>query len=387
VRSDENLARSSFRFSPEWKRSSPDGALQPHIDARLAGVERRGDTLVVHSLSGNERNHYFANRGGQSFDDLSALSGLDTPADSRGFAILDYDRDGWQDIALINANQPLFNLYRNDMAAAGRSGGIIAVRFVGGNRSPQPSTEFGCRDGYGARVTVDLGDQKLIREHRCGDGFATQHSATMLIGIGHLATVPSLTVRWPSGKSSTTTDVTEGTLLTVYENPDEPPNGEPFVRAAYRVPIPPRHEPAANRPTFPLAIADQPPSPAHRLRVYTTLATWCPSCKTHLPALRRLHAELAREGVDLIAVPVEETDDDQTLAAYARDHHLPSRLATIDPAQRPQVVAEIAQALGENPPLPSSVVTDSHGRILAANPGVPSVSDLRRWLHSLQDHP
>src|SRR5262245_37278167 len=102
------------------------------------------------------------------------------------------------------------------MAKTGLTGGMIAIRFVGGNRTAAPSTEFTCRDGFGARVTVDLGDGKLIREHRCGDGWSTQNSATMILGIGSKPKVASLFVRWPSGKTSSTQDVPEGTLLTAY---------------------------------------------------------------------------------------------------------------------------------------------------------------------------
>jgi len=235
VRTDENLSRASFRFSPEWKRTGPPDNLGPQIDARLAGVERQGDKVLVHSLHGHERNHYFMNRGGRAFEDISGISGLDNPADSRGFAVLDYDRDGLPDVALVNANQPLFNLYHNEMGKAGRAGGMIAIRFVGGNRTPRPSREFGCRDGYGARVTVDLGEMKLVREHRCGDGWSTQNSATMIIGIGSHPTVPSLSVRWPSGKTTSTQAVPEGTLLTVYENPADSSSGEAFTRQPYRL--------------------------------------------------------------------------------------------------------------------------------------------------------
>jgi hypothetical protein len=234
VRTDQNLARASFRFSPEWKRTGAPDHLGPEIDARLAGVERRGDRIWVHSLNGNERNHYFANRDGQAFLDVSALSGLDNIADSRGFAVLDYDRDGWQDIALVNANQPLFNFYRNEMAGAGFDGGMIALRFVGGNRTASPSQEFACRDGYGARVTVDLGGEKLIREHRCGDGWSVQNSATMIVGIGAHDAAASVSVRWPSGRTVTIQDVAEGTLLTVYENPTDAPAGKAFTNAPYR---------------------------------------------------------------------------------------------------------------------------------------------------------
>jgi hypothetical protein len=234
LRTDQNLARESFRFSPEWKRTPPPDNLGPQIDTRLAGVERQGDKVLVHSLNGNERNHYFANRGGRAFVDISGISGLDNPADSRGFAVLDYDRDGWQDIVLVNANEPLFNLYHNEMAAAGMKGGIIAIRFVGGNKTPRPSREYTCRDGFGARVLVDLGDQKLVREHRCGDGWSTQNSATMLIGLGSHTTVSSVSVRWPTGKTITTQSVPEGTMLIAYENPADSRTGESFTRHPYR---------------------------------------------------------------------------------------------------------------------------------------------------------
>jgi hypothetical protein len=234
VRTDQNLARPSFRFSPEWKRTPAPDNLGPQIDARLSGVERQGDKVLVHSLNGNERNHYFANRGGRAFVDISGISGLDNPADSRGFAVLDYDRDGWQDVALVNANQPLFNLYHNEMPAAGLNGGMIALRFVGGNRTPGPSTEFGCRDGYGARVKVDLGDTKLIREHRCGDGWSTQNSPTMIIGIGAHTNVASITVQWPSGKTASAKGIPEGTLLTVFENRADSPSKTSFLGTLYR---------------------------------------------------------------------------------------------------------------------------------------------------------
>jgi hypothetical protein len=384
VRTDENVSRASFRFSPEWKRTPAPDNLGPQIDARLAGVERQGDEISVHSLNGNERNHYFVNRGGRSFADISALSGLDNPADSRGFAVLDYDRDGWQDIALVNANQPLFNLYHNEMPAAGRSGGMIAVRFVGGNRTSAPSKEFACRDGFGARVVVDLGDGKLVREHRCGDGWSTQNSATMILGIGSHTNVATLTVKWPSGKMSSTKNVREGTLLTVYENPADVPAGEPFTRSAYRAmpsALPPVS--ATERPMFPLAAADTRAKPGARLRVYTTFATLSASCKSQLPIQQRLKDELATEGIDLIVIPIDEQDDNDKLAAYNREWRPAARLVNIPPDKRKEAAAAFTKALGEEPALPSTVITDGSGRVLAAQAGVPSVSELRKILGSL----
>jgi hypothetical protein len=381
VRSDETQSRSTFRFSPEWKRTPPPDNLGPQIDARLAGVERQGDRYLVHSLHGNERNRYFANQAGRSFLDLSALSGLDNLADGRGFGLLDYDRDGWQDVALVNANQPLFNLYHNEMPATGRSEGMIALRFVGGNHTPAPTKDLACRDGYGARVTLDLGDARIVREHRCGEGWSTQNSATLRVGIGARTNVASVTVRWPSGKTSVTRTVPEGTLLTVYENPADAPAGEAFVRTAYRVPSAARNPPAIAKPVFAVRSLDAAAPPA-RLRVYTTFTTTSPASLAELPALRRLVDLLGPEGVDFIAVPVDEADDNPKLAAYAKEKKPASRLVNLPPPRRAEAHRAWGNALGRIPPLPSSVITDDSGHILAAVPGVPSVSDLRKRLPS-----
>ncbi len=107
--------------------------------------------------------------------------------------------------------------------------------LLGGNHTPEASNEFACRDGYGARVKIDLGDTKLIREHRCGDGWSTQNSATMIVGIGSHTAVDSVTVKWPSGKTATAQGIPEGTLLTVFENPEDSPSKAAFVSAPYRV--------------------------------------------------------------------------------------------------------------------------------------------------------
>ena len=341
-------------------------------------MEKRDGKLVVHSLSGHERNHFFANKAGKAFTDLSALSGLDNPADSRGWALLDYDRDGWQDVALVNANEPLFNFYRNQMPAAGFKGGIVAVKFVGGNRTASPSA-MSSRDGYGARLTVELGDTTLTREHRCGDGFAAQHSATMLLGIGSRPAAGKITVRWPSGKTATIENVAEGTLLTCYENAAEN-GGQEFASAPYRVEMKPQDKKVAEPPLSPFADADKAGAPGARLRVYTNMATWCASCLKHLPQQALLAAQLGSE-VELIAVPTDVADDEAKLNAYRSERKPPYRLmTTLSRELREEFTSELTRVLGQEPALPSTIITDSTGHILAAQAGLPDVSAIRQLL-------
>lgn len=381
VRADPHLSRASFRFSPEWKRTPAPDRGGPALDARLVGVDRQGDSVRVHSLHGGERNRFFANRGGRAFVDASGLSGLDNPADSRGFVVLDYDRDGWPDVALVNANQPLFNLYHNEMAKAGVRGGVVALRFAGGNRSASATKPYTCRDGFGARVRLELGDQQIVREHRCGEGWSVQNSATMLVGIGAHAAAKAVEVRWPSGAKSSIADVPEGTLLTVYENPADSPTGEAWVRAAYR-PAPAATSSTrakAERPSFAVRAMDGLAKPA-RLRAYTTFATTQAFWTNELATLRHLRESTSAEGVDLAAVTVDPADDNARLGAYARQWKPSSRLVNLANAQRAEALAAFGRALGESLALPATVITDGEGRVLAAQRGVPTLSELRRWL-------
>lgn len=403
MRADESLARSTFRFSPAWKKNAITGRSTPQIDRRLAGGRIEDGKFVAHSLSGNERNQLFFNHRGETFENLSAISGLDTPADSRGFVLWDYDHDGLQDIAVVNANEPLLNLYHNEIAgresspggAAGKRGGMIALRFEGGNRSGGPS-DFACRDGYGAMVVASLGQTILKREHRCGEGYATQNSATMILGVGALTEVPAITVRWPSGKSAATERVPVGTLLTVYENPVDSPDGTAFVSRPYRRARAPSAVASGAggrrpRPRFPLAdLANLKSSggvgqPA-KFRVYTTMATWCRACITHVPEMRLLESTLRKDGVDFIGVPVDDGDDAEKLRAFVDKWRPPYNLLIDLPADRRRAVTEFLGRLTRTsePAVPTTVVTDSSGAILLVGSGIPSVSVIRK---ALSAHP
>ena len=72
------------------------------------------------SWSGHERNHlFFGGLPDHQFQRLSGISGLDDPGDSRAFATLDFDHDGWIDMALGNISAPKFRLLRNEIADRG----------------------------------------------------------------------------------------------------------------------------------------------------------------------------------------------------------------------------------------------------------------------------
>ena len=182
------------------------------------------------ALSGYQRNRLFLNVQGRAFLDVSGLSAADSPADGRAFATLDFDRDGRIDLAVVNANEPLCALYAN----RSKAGHILALRFVGGNDRDEATSEWSVRDGYGVQVQVDVGGRTLLREHRAGEGFSAQNSATLIIGLGQHPRADAVRVQWPAGRVQELSAVAANMLVTVYENSQHSPTGEAFVVVPYR---------------------------------------------------------------------------------------------------------------------------------------------------------
>ena len=342
------------------------------------------------SVSGYERNRLFLSAAGRQFRDLSGVSGLDALTDGRAFAVTDYDRDGWQDVAVVNVNAPWLQLFHNDIGGQGGTGNVIAVRFVGGNHSSAASNDYGPRDGYGAKITVSVGNTELLREHRCGEGLAAQNSATLVVGIGDRAAAEAVAVRWPSGAVQQTGRVEAGTLLTVFENPAQSPTGEVFIAERYARSAPvgradwrgDEDDAEFRRLSFAgdaSAVSDEARA-GPKLRMYTSTATWCPSCKASLPQLRTLRDSFTAGELEMSGVPIDPEEGRKKLDAYAAKYQPAYRLRMdLGSEQVASFSATLAEATGLDA-LPSTLITNADGRILLAMGGVPTISEVRRLL-------
>ena len=203
MRSDESLP-TAFREDKSWRTDPNTGAPDPSQE-RLTFYY--GPDYHRHSYSGYERNKFYLNLGGKTFVDLSGISGADDIADSRTWAAIDYDGDGWTDIALVNSNTPLLNLYRNRIGEIAKTN-YVKVLLVGGAEGGDGDGQWSNRDGVGAVVEVSVGGRTLRRVRNLGEGYAAQNSATLTVGISHSEAAESIKVSWPSGK---VTEVTEPT--------------------------------------------------------------------------------------------------------------------------------------------------------------------------------
>ena len=383
MRTDRNLG-DEFRNSEEWEFDIRDFNVSMTTVETLGGDDGRPSVKrISNSFSGHERNHLFINERGERFHDVSSVSGLDDDGDGRSLAYLDYNRDGWLDVALVNANRPHLSLFENRIGEVSGRGEacFVAVRFEGSNRTATPAPDRTARDGYGAKVRVRAGDLEMLREHRCGDGFAAQNSATMIIGLGDARRADSVVVEWPSGTRREVVDVASGTLLVAWEDPEQSESGEPFERQPYGVGFAERPPRPPSRPWNYLNL-DVPVEGDPPLRAWVTMATWCAACKRYAPQVERLREAFSADQLALLGAPVDLKDDADMLARYVEVHRPAYRLLTdLDEESRRAVQAMVATETGADS-LPTTLVTDRDGRVVAAFPGVPSVSEIARLLEA-----
>jgi thiol-disulfide isomerase/thioredoxin len=114
--------------------------------------------------------------------------------------------------------------------------------------------------------------------------------------------------------------------------------------------------------------------------MYVSMATWCPSCKKHLPELRQLRSLFDSSLLEMIGVPVSDGDDAEKLSQYVEAHQPPYELTgSWTPEQRFKFF-KLAISKTKKELLPSTIITDAEGKVLEIMPGLPTVSDVIRLM-------
>ncbi|HJL17058.1 MAG TPA: CRTAC1 family protein [Sandaracinaceae bacterium LLY-WYZ-13_1] len=136
--------------------------------------------------------------------------GIASRATGKGLLVFDYDRDGDQDVFVVNDGATPA-LYRND---GGSARPWLRVRCRGAAAGGSTS------EGLGARVEVTVDGVTQVREIGSVTHFLGQSERVAHVGLGagH-ETVDVLAIRWPSGRVTRMTDVPARQELLV----DEPP--------------------------------------------------------------------------------------------------------------------------------------------------------------------
>lgn len=105
----------------------------------------------------------------------------------RAVALLDWNNDGLDDVAVSHLDAPLA-LLTNRSANVGR---FLVVRCVATTSS---------RDAIGTTITVESGGRRLVRQLTAGDGYQASNERKLVFGLADATTADRMTVRWPSGR-------------------------------------------------------------------------------------------------------------------------------------------------------------------------------------------
>jgi len=148
----------------------------------------------------------FRNQGDGTFTDATRAAGdaLASRRVGRGAAFGDYDDDGRVDVVISTVNDRAVLLHNESVSG----NHWLTVKLTGTR---------GNRDAIGARVTVRAGATTRMHEVHGGGSYLSQSDLRAHFGLGSLAVVPSLEVRWPGGATERFTDVAADQRLVIEE--------------------------------------------------------------------------------------------------------------------------------------------------------------------------
>lgn len=358
-------------------------ARSPHTRVKATPYDdawRAINQLLIHgSIASRQRNVFLRNDGQGGFDEVSGSIGLDLDQDGRSFAVLDLDRDGDPDLAVMAARQaPQLRVFRNDF---GRRGASLAIRLVGTASN---------RDAIGARVSVETERLRRTKIVQAGSGFLSQHSKELLFGLGPSQRVLKLTIEWPSGTSQVFTDVTPDSRLRLVEGgaierePFAPTSASKVPRVLSQASSPPHatwlYEPFP-APDFSLQDVRGPTRSLAAVRGRpAVLLFWSidvRESRAALEVLARGKDALARAGVSVLAISVDEAAAIPKIRA-ASPAALPVILASPELGLSYAILNRHLFMNRQDLRLPTAFLLDAAGRVAKAYRETLEVSQLVR---------
>ncbi len=236
---------------------SGEGNAEAGMGIAVGDYDADGDLDLFVTNFMNETNTLYRNEDGRGFQDVTvaaSLSGVSRPFVGFGTFFFDYDNDGWLDLFVTNGHVddniadywPAITYAEPDLLLRGGAEGrftnvslesgdyfsqkrvgrgasvgdidgdgdldvlvthsgdrLVLLRNDGGSRRHYLRVKLkgttSNRDGLGARVSIESGGRRQIRELISGGSYACDSERVLHFGLGDAKSVERLEIRWPSG--------------------------------------------------------------------------------------------------------------------------------------------------------------------------------------------
>lgn len=155
---------------------------------------------------------YFKNLGQAKFVELSSRSlgpYFQKQYLGRTIAVLDWNRDGKEDVAIAHLDAPAALLTNQTQD----TGHYLGVSLYG---------RVGSRDAIGAILELAAGGRTWTRQVVGGNGYFAANERKIIFGLGRADRVERLRIRWPSGLEQTFQDLAADQELAVVEGTQQP---------------------------------------------------------------------------------------------------------------------------------------------------------------------
>ncbi|HEY6293894.1 MAG TPA: CRTAC1 family protein [Terriglobia bacterium] len=151
----------------------------------------------------------YRNLANGTFEEVSDLCGAAVleKHSSRGCAFGDFNNDGAVDVLILNMSEPP-SLLLNQIQRDRHGSHWLNVKCVGTRSN---------RSAIGARVTVEAGGRRQIREVLSGSSYLSQSDLRQHFGLSEARKADQVEVRWPSGQVDRISNVDADQFIIIEE--------------------------------------------------------------------------------------------------------------------------------------------------------------------------
>ena len=185
------------------------------------GVDYRAlvDPMPINPIS----NYAYKNKGNLVFENVAHEWGLGNPIHSNGSAYGDLDNDGALDLVINNVNNPV-SLYRNRSRELAPNQHFLKFELAG---------KLGNTAAIGTQIRIKAGEKEIYLEQMPNRGFQSSVDPRPHAGLGEIAKIDEVQVRWPDGQMTILKDVSsDQTLKLKWEEASEAPSDFGFFKKA-----------------------------------------------------------------------------------------------------------------------------------------------------------